>query len=56
MARRKRQSVARHPLNPRDLENLTILEPYFLSADNECLMLWDSVFSTQTTSSGSDSN
>ena len=31
MARRKRQSVARHPLNPRDLENLTIPVPYLLS-------------------------
>ena len=47
---------SRHPLNPCDLENLTMPEPYALSADNECLMLWDSGYSTQTTSSGSDSN
>ena len=48
MARRRRHATNNHPLNPRDLESLTIPPNYILSSNNECMLLWDSGYSTQT--------
>ena len=48
MARRQRQATNNHPLDPRDLENLSIPSNYILSSNNDCLLLWDSGFSPQT--------
>ena len=48
MARRKGQATNNHPLDPRDLENLSIPPNYILSSNNECMLLWDSGYSSQT--------